>query len=115
MVLLAQEKRDALMTEGEITMMWKKRMSARIPQNISLFSDERKRHSAQTECLNPTFRINRCAFLFGIMSISVNHFQFDRLATNPAECGTHATRPSFRSKRGLCSSPEAVHRLPVYE
>lgn len=31
----------------------------------------------------------RCAFLFGIMSVSVNHLQSDRPTTNLAEYGTH--------------------------
>lgn len=62
-----------------------------------------------------TFQINRGAFLFGIMSAPVNHSQSDRPVTNPAECGTHDARPSFRLKRGLYFSPEAVRRLPVCE
>lgn len=52
---------------------------------------------------------------FGIVSVPVNHSRSDRAITNPAECGTHDAQPSSRSKRGLCFSQEAVHRLPVYE
>lgn len=49
------------------------------------------------------------------MSRRANHFQSDRPIANPAECDTHDARPSFRSKRGLYFSLEAVRRLPVCE
>ena len=62
-----------------------------------------------------TFQTNRCVFLFWIMSRRANHFQSDRPIANPAECGTHDARPSFRSKRGLYFFREAVRRLPVCE
>ena len=39
----------------------------------------------------------------------------DRPIANPAECGTHDARPSFRLKRGLYSFLEAVRCLPVCE
>ena len=62
-----------------------------------------------------TFQINRCAFLFGIMSRRANHSQSDRPIANLVECGIHDARLSFRLKRGLYSFLEAVRCLPVCE
>ena len=49
------------------------------------------------------------------MSRRANHSQSDRPIANPAECGTHDARPSFRLKRGLYYFLEAVRCLPVCE
>lgn len=80
-----------------------------------LFLRKVKMHPALYRVHFFTFQTNRCVFLFWIMSRRANHFQSDRPIANPAECGTHDARPSFRSKRGLYFFLEAVRRLPVCE